>query len=98
MKDKLGQEITVGSIIAYGHSYGRSTGMAIGKVLSLEILEDRLYDSHHIRVIGISDFWGDTPKLNLRPGTLIHPDRIIVLADSQVPENYRQLLDSWRNE
>jgi hypothetical protein len=35
MRDKLGQEITVGCYLAYGHALGRCAGLRTGKVLVL---------------------------------------------------------------
>jgi hypothetical protein len=36
MYDKIGQEITVGAIIVYGHALGRCAALQLGKVLALK--------------------------------------------------------------
>jgi hypothetical protein len=85
MKDKLGQEIKIGSIIAYGHALGRCAGIRIGKVLDLKESLGR-YDrmEYKITVIGIDDDWSNTePKLNQRKGTLLYPE--ILTAEFHSP-------------
>lgn len=37
MLDKIGQEIKVGSIIAYGHALGRCAALQLGKVLAIKV-------------------------------------------------------------
>lgn len=86
MNDKLGQEIKIGSIIAYGHALDRCAGIRIGKVLALK-------EKDRITVMGIDDDWSfQEPKLCERKGTLQFPERIIVLKDNQVPQQYKSLL------
>lgn len=89
--DKIGKEITVGSYIAYGHSIGNSSGLRIGKVLSTA-KRDRGCD---IVVIGIDDdhkvFY--PIKLNSRPGYLQYPERIIVIPESLLSEEYKKLFE-----
>ena len=95
--DKIGQEIKVGSYIAYGHLLSRSAGLRIGKVLALTNKEDSYRrGTYHldIVVIGVDDDWiypGHGPKLNERKGFLQYPNRIIVLNESMVPESYKNL-------
>ena len=94
--DKLGQEITSGAYIAYGHALGRCAGIRIGKVLKIvqKRHEWRDEDVLQITVQGVDDDWSYRgPELTSRKGILNFPDRIIVLAKSQVPATYLALLE-----
>lgn len=100
--DKLGQPVEVGSIIAYGHALGRCAGLRVGRVLELfpPPPDPKPYSWGHAgwkaKVIGVDDDWsGRPPSLLDRTGTLMFPDRWIVLADEQVPAAYRNLLASY---
>ncbi len=98
VKDKIGQEISPGAYVAYGHVWGSSGGLRIGQVLSVETGVEA--GGHRaglpwfkIRVWAIDDDWApNEPRRLKRPGTLQYPDRIIVLPVTQVPAVYRELL------
>lgn len=99
MLDRMNQEIKVGSIIAYGHALGRCAGLRIGKVTKIreeEVKNDWGRGKHWeygIQVMGVDDDWDDEkPKLCVKKGTLMYPDRTIVLDESKVPEKYLNLL------
>lgn len=95
--DKIGQRIVPGSIIAYGHAMGRCAGIRIGKVIKTQWKDVEKYSyspSCRITVHGIDDDWSSQPpKLALKKGTLMFPDRIIVLNPSTIPSAYQCLLD-----
>jgi hypothetical protein len=97
--DKIGQEITVGSIIAYGHLLSRSAGLRIGKVLAIKSREGWdnwkkvSIEEYSLTVIGINDDWSCIPpELNMCKGRLQFPDRTIVLNPATLPEVYINLL------
>ncbi len=103
MRDKLGQPILVGSYIAYGHALGRCAAIKIGRVLKVATLPKKELSSvspHRITVVGIDDdlVWVDPkrypPKLS-KVGTLMYPDRVIILKPSIIPTEYRALLDAF---
>ena len=78
--DKIGQPITIGSFIAYGHALGRCAGLRIGKVL--DITEKKKSWSNElslaISVWGIDDDWScQEVKLCRTRGTLLFPERIL---------------------
>lgn len=90
----------VGSYIAYGHALGRCAGLRFGKVLAIREKEQRHPSDPgvSIRVIGVSDDWdSEPPKLCSRAGTLMYPNRILVLKASAIPDTHRQLLDSYKS-
>lgn len=119
MLDKLGQEITVGAYIAYGHALGRCAGLRIGKVLGVSTQGKSVYGTDYVRkgyaitsdlkdeaesliptsgicitVRGVDDDWlSREPELASRNGTLMFPNRIIVLDAAKVPETYKKLLE-----
>lgn len=102
IKDKIGHQITVGSYIVYGHALDRSAALRIGKVLSLKTIPGRYgedSEEYRIGVISVHDDWWYYPgadrtlKLN-KKGTLQFPNRILVLHETQVPAEYKELLDS----
>jgi hypothetical protein len=94
--DKLGKPITEGCFIAYGHALGRCAGLRIGKVLKVAP-RVKTYGSDSgvsITVWGIDDEWSHSPvTLCKTKGTLLFPDRIVVLDREQVRKEYRDLLD-----
>jgi hypothetical protein len=104
MRDKVGDEITVGCWIAYGHALGRCAGLRIGKVLAFKEWDNLRFDNsintyepkkYRITVIGIDDDWcSQEPHVNDRKGTLQFPNRTLVLSDSQVPELYKNLMSN----
>ena len=99
MVDKLGQEIKVGSIIAYGSLLGRSAALQIGKVTAVKTVNlpasyiHPAGEEYRITVQGVTTTWQSELKL-LKKGTLLYPDRIIVLDPSIVPEPVMKLLDT----
>ncbi len=97
MVDKVGREIKVGSIIAYGHAMGHSAGIRIGKVCDIsegfEVKWGVERDATRITVIGVDGEWlHRSPRLNERKGTLLYPNRVIVLDEDKVPAVYMDLL------
>lgn len=99
-KDKLGQEIKVGSYIVYGHLLGRCAGLRLGKILSInnriEEYTDRQYTN--FTVIGVNDDWGwgeKEPTLCSKKGTLQFPNRMVVLAPEMLNEKVKKLLDEY---
>jgi hypothetical protein len=101
--DKLGQPITVGCYIAYGHALGRCAGLRIGRVLALTMNPVSVYwsmgpipHSPHITVIGVDDDWEHRPaELCKRVGTLMYPNRTVVLDKDTLPTKHRKLLDEF---
>jgi hypothetical protein len=97
--DKLGQEITPGAFIAYGHSLGRCGGLRVGKVLAIEGIEKserfkggwETVTRPRFRVRGIDDDYGNA-RAAKSDGFLSYPNRIIRLEEAQVPEKYREIL------
>ena len=89
MRDKLGREILIGSFIVYAISVGDSPALRVGKVLG--------FKEKTITVRGVRDrySWDSTSQHSLceANGHLSHPGRIIVIEESAVPEDYRNLLE-----
>ena len=104
LKDKLDQPIEPGAIIAYGHALGRCAGLRIGKVVKIAIKEKPSWASPaepeaRITVQGVDDDWSGRPvELTSRKGTLMFPDRIIVLNPAAVPQRFLSLLESVKVE
>lgn len=99
--DKLGKPITPGSYIAYGHALGRCAGLRIGMVLEIKRKKEpeylHSYSTVRITVIGIDDDWDhEPPKLNGRIGTLMFPNRTIVLSPKSLPPEYRKLFKEYK--
>lgn len=96
-KDKIGQNIVVGSYIAYGHALDRSAALRIGKVLAIKyggLKWNGTTEDWKITVWGVDDeLWHGEVKLVSTKGTLQFPNRIIVLDPEKVPETHRKLLD-----
>lgn len=90
-RDKIGQEITVGSFVVYGHALGRSAGLKIGRVLDIKSgpTDAGYWRNEHeppppswrIRMVGLDDHWcyGAMPK-RLTRGTCQFPDRMCVIS------------------
>lgn len=104
--DKIGQEITPGSVIAYGHALNRSAGLRLGKVLAVTPHEKKWNSDSGwaITVLGIDDDWVrpgqefPVPKLNTRKGTLQYPNRTVVVDPSKLPQFYQDLFASVEME
>jgi hypothetical protein len=99
MLDKIGQEITPGSIIAYGHALGRCAGLRIGKVLAvatkMEEKWGREYEVDRITIRGVDGEWvNEKPKLLTKKSTLQFPDRCIVLDPTKIKSELKELLDT----
>lgn len=98
-RDKIGQIVVVGAVIAYGHALGRCAGLRVGKVLSLDQTEPgymRPEPSWKATVIGVEDDWSrQAPQLCAKTGTLFFPNRWLVLDLNKLPESYRTLLDGF---
>lgn len=97
-KDRLGRDIVVGSYLAYGHALGRCAGLRIGKVTAIKLAAEKRYYGNEpdwrITVIGVDDDWNHrTPELCKRKGTLMFPDRMVVLDFDKLPERYQRLLE-----
>jgi hypothetical protein len=100
-KDRLGRTIVAGCYIAYGHALGRCAGLRIGKVLAVkceEPIPNANYFRHpewRITVMGVDDDWNHrAPELCKRKGTLMFPDRMVVLDFDKLPQVYQDLLRS----
>src|ERR1039458_3246500 len=66
LKDAIGQPISVGDLIAYGHALGRCAGVRIGKVLSINPPKKDMYTTlpDTITVWGIDHEWlSEAPAL-----------------------------------
>jgi len=101
-KDKLGQEIKVGSYIVYGHALGRCAGLRLGKVLAINEKKDWRWieDRWTYTVQGVDHEWAyekpwdfEKAQLTNRKGFLAYLTRIVVLNESQVPKEIKKLLD-----
>ncbi len=97
VRDKVGQVITPGCYLAYGHALGRCAGLRIGKVLGLKSWEEargeRTRRVYRLQVQGVDDDWSHRdPALTSRVGVLQYPERTLVLQPSQLPPVYWQLL------
>ena len=102
-EDKIGQEISVGSFIVYGHALGRSAGLRLGRVLEISKGKPGPFDKGwSIKVIGIEDneYWDKPPEACQRVGTLKFPERIVVLNKRKFPKNLKKILDEyeWKNK
>jgi hypothetical protein len=96
--DKIGQEITPGSIIVYGHALGRCAALKIGKVFAVarKVGEWNKRLEYRITVVGVEEnSWKSSEKLSIqtRKGTLQFPDRCIVLSKDMVSEEFLNVLN-----
>ena len=98
--DKLGRPIVVGAYIVYGHAIDRSAALRIGRVLTIKWVDLRPWDDKsearacRIRVQGVDDDWAPNGPELCKPGTLMYPERTIVVPSEQVPSAIRALLES----
>ncbi len=99
--DKVGNLITVGSIIVHGYEYGQRNMLRIGKVLSIRAPKPLVYEPKYsparpwgITVIAVQDGFAQL-RLYDRPGTLQFPERMTVLNENQIPAPYKALLDGY---
>lgn len=96
MKDKLGQEITPGCYIVYGHVMGRSGGLRIGKVLKLDKKKDKWSDKleDRITIQGVDAEWDHRPpQLLSKKSTLSFPNRTVVIDENNLPKVIFDLLE-----
>lgn len=102
--DKLGQTIRPGSIIIYGHALGRCAALRIGKVIRVGLKKPDIgflygQPQERITVQGIDDERSsEEPKLTKTKGTLMFPDRIVVMNPSLLPEKIKKLLERVKPE
>jgi hypothetical protein len=95
--DKLGRQIKQDSYIVYASTYCDSSALKIGKVIKvlvkerLDINGQIIFTEYCITVIGVDEHSSFGLRLS-RKGTLQFPDRIIVIDEVQVPEEYLKLL------
>ena len=98
--DKIGQKIVVGSYIVYGQALGRCAALGLGKVLKLSMKDggSSYSPKERISVQGVNDSYTNGRNEVIPPslsgkGTLMFPDRIIVLDPATVPADVKKLLD-----
>lgn len=92
--DKFNKPISVGDYIVYGHLLSRSAALKVGRVIGVTQKEKRgPYDSGWaIRVVGVEDSWSHVePRLG-KPGTILFPNRCLVVHSGHVPEKFFDLL------
>ena len=97
--DKLGQEITVGAYIVYGHAYGRAAALRLGRVLAIKEKDQDGTKTTRYSVIGVDDdyaWWGVKPRLVSKKSTLLYDARIIVLPREMIPPEIKSLLDQFQ--
>lgn len=99
IKDKIGQNISEGSYIVYGHLLGRCAALKIGLVLKINSVISK-YSDYHIGVIGIEEkhLWqyDVTIPCLTKQGTIQYPDRTLVLSREIVPKEYLELFDEYQ--
>jgi hypothetical protein len=96
--DKLGKPISVHDYIVYGHALGRCAGLRVGRVLAvIESKQQSAFDSGwKLTVIGVEDDWASQEvKLCSRKGTLMFPNRTVVVDSTNLPKNYLKMLNSY---
>lgn len=96
MTDKLGQPLTAGCYIVYGHAMGRSAGLRFGKVLRVatKIPEYRTDPEDRITIQGVDAEWSHRePELLNKKSTLLFSDRTVVIDASKLPEKVFKLLE-----
>lgn len=97
-KDRLGRGIVVGSYIAYGHALGRCAGLRIGKVTAIKNAPPEAArwpndTDWRITVMGVDDDWNHRAReLCKRKGTLMFPDRTVIIEYDKLPRVYQDLL------
>ena len=104
LKDKLGRVIDVGDYIVYAHALGGCAALQFGKVLRVKVGNGRVTqqrpDGSAVTVIGCNEYGWSPDKigrwvLNHSTGTLLFPNRTIVVNGDQLPDNVRELLDGF---
>lgn len=87
MKDKFGREIRPGQYIAHAISCGDTPKLKISIVTEVQYTK--------CTVKGI-DTWNTSPlTLTEKRSTLSCPEKILVLEDSHLPPEYKELLGDW---
>jgi hypothetical protein len=103
--DKMGQPILVGSFIVYGTLLGRCAALKIGRVEKIRATwggggwarvgtdEYPLTPEWHITVRSVDDSWSHCPaKASQKLGTLMFPNRMLVIPQSMVTAEYLTML------
>lgn len=101
--DKLGRELKPGDFIVYGHALGRSAGLKLGRLLTIDNFEEPGYhpplvnQCFRMRVVGIYDHFGIKPGPNqITKGVLKFPDRCCKVPENEVPETLKALInEAW---
>lgn len=98
--DKFGKAVRVGDFIVYGHAWGRSACLKLGKILKIEMVQIEKYGYREgvkwtwewsIRVQGVEDHYG--PLELSKPGTLLYPERSVKVSIDDLPEKYLNLFE-----
>ena len=98
--DAVGQEIQVGSIVAYSTRSSCQAHLNIGKIVKFHVSKDEWSGNETTTFIvkGITSSWyrQDNGKLvaNKGTGNLIYPERMIVLDKAKVSAEQLICLDS----
>ena len=93
--DKMGQPISVGCFIVYGTLLGRCAALKIGRVEKIRCVKSWSYRDQQFRIAvrSVDDSWSHTdPKQSAKVGTLMFPDRMLVLPEVMLKPEYRALL------
>lgn len=101
--DRLGQPIHEGDYIIYGHALGTSAGLQLGLILEIRTVQEDSYSSKsgdpRFVVVGVDQDWKkEKPKLCSRKGTLLFPERILVVQRGQVSTDCLDLLDEYQEK
>jgi hypothetical protein len=98
--DKIGQPITKGAIIVYGHALGRCAGLRLGKVLKhpTNPVRDKYGVNStgdvRITVRGLDDDWTHKgPELLSKNSTLMFCDRVMVIDATKLAPPIARLFD-----
>ena len=89
-KDKSGRSVSVGDLIVYAVSYGRSPGLSYGLVLGIT-------ENKKLKVIGCDtdNFQNEKFRMNSKPSFLMYKDRVLVVDSKQVPQSILVALSGW---
>ncbi len=99
--DIIGQEIQIGSFIAYGSLYGRSAGLNIGKVFNINwkapvnnYFNRQPEEYVTVTVLGCRKDWNEKFELLNKKSTLSFPERMVVLKESDLSEEIKSLYET----
>jgi hypothetical protein len=95
--DKAGRKVCRGDLIVYGHNLGRCAGLRFGVVkdIAKRTTSWNRQEEFSIRVRGMDDDWNWKPeniKLCDKDGTLMYPDRCLLVTDDALPKEYAEIL------